>query len=100
VQIADSYRLDALNFDPLYRAPDVRLIERGDHSPTGIDPLFDLEAVIARGERRRANAKRAVKSGHAHALDLQNVAEPFGSQEGGLRALPFENGIRCYSTAM
>ena len=69
------------------------LIERRDDLSLGGYPLGDFEPLIA-GDERAIVPRKAIEMRTVAASKLQDVAEPFGSNQAALAAVSLENGVR------
>ena len=72
---------------------DLGLGQRRDDRAVGADALGDLEAAVARNERRRRVLEQVVEVGAGRAAQLQHVAEAARGDERGARALLLEDGV-------
>ena len=93
VEVADRDRLDAGGPDPFRPRPHPGLVEGAEHFAAWPGPFVDLEADLARHERRRALVEGFVEVRHPHPPQLEHVAEPAGGEEGGRGALALEDCV-------
>ena len=94
VEQADRDGLDAQLAQSLRELPDLVVPQRPEHLPAGAHPLVHLEAQLALDERRRLRPEEVVQVRHAHAAQLEHVAEPSGRQERRPGAAALEDGVR------
>ncbi len=91
VQEADRDRRHLLAPDRLGELQHLFIDQRPHHRTRGAQPLADLEAQMARHQRRRPHelgVEHAVGHHASAAADLERVAEPRGGDQGDLAPVP------------
>src|SRR5215470_13290258 len=100
VQETDRHCLDLLCGESIDCASDAGLIQRRQYLALRVDALAHGQSQPARNERRRQIDIEVVLLETVFVPDLDDVAEPFGGQKGGLGALSLYQRIRSERRAM
>ena len=94
VQQADGDRLDAELAQPPRDRAHLRVVERAQHLARRAHALVQLQPQAALDERRRLRPEEVVEMRHAHATQLQHVAEALRRHERSARAAALEHRVR------
>jgi hypothetical protein len=94
VQQADANGLDHGLAKPGGDLARLVLVERALHGPVGQHPLADLETEASLDEGRRLAPEGVVQVRHAHAPQLEHVAEPGRGDERRTRSAVLQHGVR------
>jgi hypothetical protein len=97
---ADRDPLDPLRRKCVERAREAALVERHQHISLGIDPLAHRKAQAARHQRWRQVDVDVVLLEAVFVPDFDDVAETFGRQQRGLRALALDHRVGGERRAM
>jgi hypothetical protein len=93
-------RFDALRQQPLRHDARLRLVDGFLDLAARPDALAHLVPQAPRHQRRRLVVLQVVHHRDAQATHLEHIAEPFGGDERGLRALVLEDGVGSNGSGM
>jgi hypothetical protein len=100
VQQADRDRLDLELAQPRRDRSNLLLGKRAEHLALRAHALVQLEAQAALDERRRLRPEQVVEVRHAHAAELQHVAEALRRHERRARAAALQHRVRRHRRAV
>ena len=93
VEETDGDRLDVVPLDEVDGVVDVLLAQGRHDGALRVDPLADLQAMVARHQHRGGVLEEVVEGGPRGAAQLQHVAKAPRGDEGRARALALEQGV-------
>ncbi len=100
MQKAHRHRLDLERAQRVHDLAHLVRHQRDHDLAAGPDPFRDLEAQMARHQRRRLLPQRIVEPRHADPAQLQHVAKAAGGQQRAARALALQDRVGGDGAAM
>ena len=97
---AHGNRLDGGCSDPLDECRNLRFGKRDADFSARAEPLGDLEAQVARRQRRRLDVERVIQARNADTPDLQHVAKAARCHQRRARPAPLEDGVGRHRAAV